>query len=685
MIRQRGCPLHLANLWNTLYFNYDVGYNGFHADHLEQKRIPTRTAEARAFALPVGGFVRVHTEMACGDLLGEVIYKEGAHPSLAEGMGWIDSALSGAPASVTDEFAGQRVVNVCERFMLDLNAFGPDENSITAKQYERLCNNARWLDSHGHLRMEAMYGPDEAGLEDLDHYADYLLREHRDGLLAFCFNEELSNSELREALLRSFDAVREIANGARELRSWRAKYFFLESDYRERLENQNAVLGAGDLQTIYRGLTRVPTGESRCYAPIGPRIINLLEQHGMTSEEEALVRGSAYVTAVCHANTYIAGKLSTDVLASGVHLRLDDDWQAGGIWRAERVADPERYSLKAIPPLIPLGLGYDESARRQEVTETFTADEQPIAASQTGFRVVLTRRDRELGRLRLSREVAESLASGDVDMAIRHDETRERYPVERDGPALYGIRYPLALHPGVVLHCNIEGGGSVVRVRTVRVTPPVTASDGTRFDYDTNVGVYEREMALRQLLPAEKRGALSLTELINRAFRLRGRHREDGGRALTFDELATVILGPTWTPDDTRPLAEAVAAMGLERDGADYAWRPRVTSRTRSSDRSLLAAYGETEARGRLARSVRRHWVPMHLRRYTKRKPSAEKRVAYPEARKRFGMYGVLAEDLPENCTWVEPYSRGDDEGVLNRIQVADEGAELDANEPPAT
>ncbi|MHB8376250.1 MAG: hypothetical protein ACYDEB_04770 [Dehalococcoidia bacterium] len=443
------------------------------------------------------------------------------------------------------------------------------------------------------------------------------------------------------------------------------------------------MLGGGDLQTIYRGLTRVPTDYTHCYAPIGPRIIALLESHGLTSDEVSAVRGGAYVAAVCHANMYIADKLSTDqssgVLATGVHLRLDDDWQSGGIWRAERVVDPERYSLKAVPAVIPLGLGYAESAPAPEVTEMLAADEQPIAASQTSFRVALTRRDRELGRLRLSREAATVLAAGEVDVAIRHDETRERYGAERDGTALYGIRYPLALHPGVVLHCNVEGNGSVVRIRTVRVTPPVTASDGTRFDYDTNVGVYEREMRLRELAPAGKRGALSLTELINRAFRLRGRHGEDGGRALTFSELATVILGPAWTPGDIRPLDAALAAMGLERYGADYVWRPRVTSRTRSSERSLLVAYGETKARGRLARSVRRHWVPMHLRRYTRRNPSAKKRADYAEARKSFGMYGVLPEDLPENCTWVEPYSWGADEDEEAPMRSGPEGDSVEA------
>ena len=58
-----------------------------------------------------------------------------------------------------------------------------------------------------------------------------------------------------------------------------------------------------------------------------------------------------------------------------------------------------------------------------------------------------------------------------------------------------------------------RAAGSIVRMRTVRVAPALTASDGRSFDYDTNVVAYEREMGLRGLRKTEKRGAASLTEL----------------------------------------------------------------------------------------------------------------------------------------------------------------------------
>jgi hypothetical protein len=138
-----------------------------------------------------------------------------------------------------------------------------------------------------------------------------------------------------------------------------------------------------------------------------------------------------------------------------------------------------------------------------------------------------------------------------------------------------------------------------------------------------------------------------------------------------------VILGTAWQPGDTRPIAQALATMELERDGAYYLWRARFTRRTRSSDRSLLSAYGEAEPHGRLARTVHRHWVPMHVRHcdeFSGRSPSASKRATYAEARKRFGMYGVLPEELPKGCTWVEPYSWGgeEEEPTMSQLELID-------------
>src|SRR6202012_2908149 len=97
-----------------------------------------------------------------------------------------------------------------------------------------------------------------------------------------------------------------------------------------------------------------------------------------------------------------------------------------------------------------------------------------------------------------------------------------------------------------------------------------------------------------------------------------------------------------WRAIESRPIALVLATMDLERDGASYIWLPAQTRTRRTVDRSLLDLYGEGS---RLERAVRRHWTPMHLRRFTEasgRSPSAEKRASYAEARLRYGMHGVL-------------------------------------------
>jgi len=677
VVRKRGHPLHLANLWNALYFAYDLPYGGFHADQINPERIPIRTAAKRNWSLPIGGFVRVHTETDSGDLVAEVVYKEGAHHSL-EDDGWVSGALSGAPASESDEFAGETVRIVRERFALDLEAFGPEGNKLKPKQFDRLCRKAHWLDEHGHLLIEAVYTPEEAELEDIDYYVDYLLREHRDGLLAYCFDVELSDEELREVLLRSFEAVRALALEGPELECWRGKYFFCRDDLWERIRDHDCVLGKNDLDSIYRSLSRLPAREKCAYSLIGPRIVELLERGGLDPGEEALLRGCNYATMVCFVNYYVSDELSRDqakgVLPSGIHLRLDDDWQQGGIWRAELVSDPLTYSLKAISHDVPLGLGYAESVGAGGLADEFAIEAQPLAASQTHFRFALTLRDRELERLRLTREAESMLAPGEIEVHLRCGDLREHYAARLEEGKLYGIRYPFDLHPGIVLDCKVEKDGSIVRVYTT-LASGLVALDGTESEWETDISVYEREMRLTPLEQKDRGEAPTLRELVNRAFRTCGRKRDDGSRALSFSDLAQVIFGLAWTLEQARPLAVVLETMGLERDGAEYIWHPRVTRHTRSSDRSLLEAYGESMPTGRIRHSVRRHMVRMHLRANDELyyRTSREKRRDYAEARRQYGVHSILPEELPEGCTWVKPHTRGGGHSEAEDARLFDE------------
>ena len=69
----------------------------------------------RAPALAVGQFVRIAIGGNVGDVIGEVIYKEGADPDVSEH--WVDPGLSGRSA-------GSGAAVISERVVIDLRPFG---------------------------------------------------------------------------------------------------------------------------------------------------------------------------------------------------------------------------------------------------------------------------------------------------------------------------------------------------------------------------------------------------------------------------------------------------------------------------------------------------------------------------------------------------------------------------------
>jgi hypothetical protein len=660
VVRERGFPLHVANLWNALYFGWDLAERRYVAATIEPSRIPKRIMNMRGAPLPVGAFVRVETKTAAGDLWAEVVYKEGADPRLDASD--LPAELCGKPSDVA-EVDGRRAVVARERFVLDIGAFGNEQNRITPTAYDRLLRRARWVDERGHLVLETVYSPDDAALGDVDQYVNYLLDSHDDGLLAFCFSEEPTKADLREALVRSFAAVRDIALGRPELGSWREKLFFDKERYREQTSDQDPLpLCAADLSYLFRSLARLPKEQDVGYASLGPRLDELFSNDGYDEEEKGLMRGPAYVQAITYANAFMRDQLRTEapdgLLGDGLNLRLDDDWQGGGVWRCERLDSPT--SIALLPPDLPLHLGLAEAGPIP--MKESPVDSEPEVVTVQGFMVALTRRDIASGRLRMPRRVVEALASpGAVTLRLRHEgETVEQTAeLDRGADAIMGIPWPPSLYPGVRIHGNVERGGTVVKVRTQDLIDPVTI-EGVQLRYEFVKSVYERETGEPGLPAEERRATTTLNDLIFQAFRRYGRDLENDGKALSRRQIERAVLGPNARASESQALANAVAQLDLEREGAAYIWRPRVTRRTSVSDRSVLAAYCESPSH-RLGQIVRRHYVPMHLRHMIQRGVSDEKIDSYADARTKYGMQGLLPATLPEGYTWVEPYEWGAD------------------------
>ncbi|MBE0429653.1 MAG: hypothetical protein IBX61_07245 [Thermoleophilia bacterium] len=659
VVRQRGFPLHVANLWNALYFRWDLEQHRYVAATIEPARIPRREMNTRDDPLPVGAFVRVKTKTKAGDLWAEVIYKEGADPDVK--TDYLPPALCGRSSEMI-AIDGRQAVVLRERYVLDIGAFGLEQNKIRPAAYQRLLQRARWLDERGHLVLEAVYAPEDAQLEDVDLYVNYLLDHHREGLLAFCFSEEPSEEELREAVIRSFASVRDLALARPEICSWRQKLFFDGARFREQIADPgDRPLAAGDLSHLFGSLGRLRGDRRICYMALGPYLDDLLSRDGYEDEERALMRGPAYVRAVAYANSYISDRLEGEaprgLLEGGIHLRLDDDWQAGGVWRCEQIDGPS--SITFLPPDLPLHLGLAEA---EGVAESESeAGAQPEAVTVHSFTVALTGRDIAGGVLRLPpRVVGEVSNSQPTTLRLRHDGDywEQEAALDRATAQVNGIPWPPSFYPGIRVYGNIERGGSIIAIRTKVVIEPVVI-DGVELRYEFIDSVYQRETAGPQLSGEERHGATTINELIYRAFRRHGRDVGEEGKALTYGELVRAVLGPGARASESGALALALAVTNLERREADYIWRPRMTRRTSVSDRSVLEAYGVAQNRRRLRRIVRHHYVPMYLRHMRRRGVGAEKIHTYAEARVRYGMQGILPEELPDSYTWVEPYECG--------------------------
>ncbi len=353
-------------------------------------------------------------------------------------------------------------------------------------------------------------------------------------------------------------------------------------------------------------------------------------------------------------------------------LRIDDDWQSGGIWRCETLEDGS--SLLGIPPTLPMGLGY-ASTRPAEAAPPPPAN--VVATSQTGWRAVLSERDLGLGELRLTRAALGALRvreDGKIAFRLRHGDgvVAAEPSVDAERAVLTGVRWPLDAIPGMVVRCNVEQQGGIVRGRSESWVPPhEVGGELVHYEVDESYHLHYRES--RPLERAVRESATSLRDLVLAAFKSNG-SQVDGGYRLTMPQLLATVLGPNVDPSQAAPVVMVLQTLELERQGDFYCWRPRITQRTRVVDRTLLEEFGVTRER---RRQIIRRVVPMHIRQYRKRKPSLRKIRDYPAARAASGD-SLLPALLPPGASWVKEYPIG-------REPAPDEAGEHVGETPLAT
>lgn len=356
---------------------------------------------------------------------------------------------------------------------------------------------------------------------------------------------------------------------------WRS-YAFTETSLAERLAADGA-LGGEDLRHVASVLARAPDrgrrnaapGPQISYTAVGPRLRQL-------GSAEVALRGLGYPAVICHANTviadYLAGPVPIGAIASAGHVRLDDAWQGGGVWRTEHPAGP--YS--GIDSLQALGLGWLESQTGQCAasdkagpdpdSEPHRPDETQllgITDSQLSWMAPLRLVHLLEGRCPLPEKVVEEMASSGLArpasrglrMILRHEEV-ELLPDEatQDGVALdvaagrgrlVGIAWPLEMLPGVKVTFVWQRGAVVLSASTRLMDAPVEL-DGVTYDHEYDPRIVTRDGAPGSAMRGRAGGGpLSLAERIVRAVRRYGWLADDGTAVIETSRLASTVYGPT--------------------------------------------------------------------------------------------------------------------------------------------
>ncbi len=709
LVARRGV-VHTAVAFNAVYFGYDLAFGGYVGGPVDFDRFEQVTFGETIGALPVGAMVNVAA--GADPLFAEVVYKEGAHSALSDD-GDVPSWLSGAPAGARGPDSPpepQAAPLLTERLVVDFDAFGPALVATPAK-LDRLRRRGKWLDLAGHLLVEARYASaEDAEVADTEFYARYLLTRGReqllDGPLPLLLTDDAGEDELAAAVRAALDTVTAGLASIGTVRTWRG-YAFSRGTLGARLASRSA-LGRDDLASLASAISRpgpvtrrrfASSAASVRYSAVGPLL------HTVSGAAPQLA-GLGYPAAVCHANTVIgdyARREADDegMLPSGAHLRLDDGWQGGGVWRA---SDPPG-AYARMEPLVPLGLGWIESQQPLVAEPTSQLSAEPalpsvndveppddldrgtdllsVTDSHLSWTVTLRLAHTLTGVAALPDRVIEEfetagLADAKLRLRLSHDgyeldprDADQAVTVTRLGlrACLTGIEWPLEFFPGIVLTFTWQRGAIVLRARSTLLEAPVTI-DGTEYEHRYDPAVLTRDTApgcVRR--SGGDHGPLTLRERVLRAVRRAGRLDPNGVAVLRRELLANLVYGGDAGASGAaalEPVVDAMLAAGtLSVEQASVSvgglrWPPAGTGeRVAVLVWQLRPVVGAPRQRGvsppDLARYVREYSVAPFLRRLPKdAQASPGKHAEYRRLLARYGRTG----DLPLGYTLVDGHTR---------------------------
>lgn len=672
-LRRSRRPVSLPGLLNVLWFGRGAlgGYDGAaFGEYLEglpyfEHQPPGRPGRPTQDAVPLGALVKV--VIGGDEYWGEIIWKEGDHPLLDPT--WVPGWLAGAPSGIpTDgppagDFTppdGPRLL--WERLVVDFeclgDAFVPREEKLTRERRQQ-----RRFDRYGHMVAEVSYtdGLDEA--DEITFWAAWAARHHPRALAA-------AGVPAEPAVLAEAASVLAAALDTRDdVRSFGP--YYIDADLYERVAEADEA-DDGPLRRAARGLARLPHHEQVAWASMSARIADCADDEDLIGERWPL-------GVVC------ASLLTLDTLAieaadgdwNGVHLRLDDPWQGGGLWRAEQLGT---VTPVAADPAIALGLGWvahtggvvDRVPAADEELELDEEDDDlswELVDSDATWTVHLTNADLDRDRLRVPKPISALVAAylhtvgqGLILVLFRHDgdpENREWSRLDEDGHL--SVRWPLGVWAGTTVRVTWPLEATIVTAETRLLDEPELVGDIT-YTHEFNLAV---ALAAAGLAERVSRTA-TIGQLVRAVVRRHGAVTEDGRVALPVDDVVGFCFGPHGEAAPgygpavlRRAVLAAVGAMAAAGVAALEAGlivaSERITGAGRRADADLLSRFVEAQAR-RLRRAVYRHYVPatvvnLPLGHYR----SAEKDAGFAEV----AGSDYLPEVLGPGQTWRRRHTRG--------------------------
>ncbi len=677
-LRRAGRPVSVPGLCNVLWFGQDdageyvdgpalSSYTSALARFNHEVREAGKPPPAKQDAVPLGAIIGV--ELGGDEAWGEVIWKEGAHPAVCDGdhawaPGWLSGMPSGGPEDGPPgpDFApppGPRTLR--ERVVVDFHCLGADLPP-TDKQLTRLRSRGRRLDCYGHLVAPAAYddGMDEA--DEVSFWAAWTVAHHADALAAA--GVPASARRLAEAATVLAAALDQLP----EVRSF-GPYYFDADLYARIIEFDTR--NDGPLGHVVSGLRQVPRHERVGFASMSTRLAETAE-----TDDPAT---AGWPTAVVCASLRALDVLATEAADgdwNGVHVRLDDPWQGGGLWRAERL---EGTTPVNAGPQVALGLGWVAytGGTIDRVPDTRPGQggddvddlDWDITDTEATWTTHLSPADVDHDRLQVPERIAAAIAATlhtfdreEMLVVVRHDgEADHRYSSPLDERALR-VEWPL----GVWVATTVRAAWTVGSRKVVAATRLLAAPEdvgGITYTHEFNLAV-----ALAAAGLAERAtGTATLPRLVRAVVRRHGAVTEDGAMALPISDVVTYCFGPSGEvfPGNPAPVLRravlnavgtmrATGAAHLEGDLVIVA--DRHTLAGRRADAELVSRFVDWQHR-RLREAGHTHFVPATVVNL----PAGWSRSAAKDA----GYHAVAGTDyLPEGGlrpgqTWRRRHTRG--------------------------